>query len=202
MTAPSPLPPRSPRVRAKRARRRAEILRAALSAFRERGYHATTLEHIAAQLGIRNTALYHYFPDKEGILYACHQESLAQVERILQDAAACLSPAAGLRHAIHEHVLVMTDTLAGSPLTFEVTALTPDHEAEVIRRRDAYERGLRRLVVEGIHRGEFRRGDPKLTVFAILGAINWVARWYQPDGAEPGTAIATQFAAQLIEGLT
>lgn len=202
MAAPSAPPPRSPRVREKRARRRAEILRAALSAFREQGYHGTTLEHIAARLGMRNTALYHYFPDKETILYACHGESLAEVERILEDAAALPTPVEGLRHAIREHVRVMTDTLEGSPLTFEVTALAPDHQREVIRRRDAYERGLRRLVDQAIQRGDFRRADPKIAVFAILGAINWVARWYQPRGAIPGTAIAAQFADQLIEGLT
>jgi hypothetical protein len=43
--------------------------------FRDRGYHATTLDDIVAQLGIRKTALYHYFPDKESILYACQAPS-------------------------------------------------------------------------------------------------------------------------------
>ena len=54
-------------------------------AFRERGYHATTLDSIADQLGVRKTALYHYFPDKQGILLACHRESIADLERIVRD---------------------------------------------------------------------------------------------------------------------
>ena len=63
----------SPHVRDKRERRRAEILHAALRAFREQGYHATTLDDIAEHVGVRKTALYHYFPDKEAILYECHR---------------------------------------------------------------------------------------------------------------------------------
>ena len=42
----------------------AEILRAALRAFRENGYAETTLGDIADLIGVRKTALYHYFPDK------------------------------------------------------------------------------------------------------------------------------------------
>ena len=76
----------SPRVRARRERRRSEILRAALNAFREHGYHATTLDDIVGPLGLQKTALYHYFPDKRSILLACHQDSIAELERIVAEA--------------------------------------------------------------------------------------------------------------------
>lgn len=193
----------SPHVRAKRQRRRTEILHSALRAFRARGYHATTLEDIAAQLGMRSAALYHYFPDKEAILYACHREGLAEVERVLADARARHATARErLAHAIREHVRVMTDTLEGSALALEMSALSPRHRAEVIAQRDRYERGLRDIVAEGVGSAEFRALDPKLAVFAILGAINWVARWYRPDGGMQAPELGTQFADHLIHGLT
>jgi len=193
----------SAHVRAKRRRRRAEILHSALSAFRARGYHATTLEDIAKQLGIRSAALYHYFPDKEAILYACHREGLAEVERLLAEARARYAAAPErLAHAIREHVRVMTDTLEGSALAFEVSALAPRHRAEVIAERDRYERGLREIVAEGVRSGEFRPVDPKLAAFALLGAINWVARWYRPDGPVRAPELGAQFADHLVNGLT
>ena len=118
--------PASPRIREKRRRRRAEILRAALHAFRDKGYHQTTLEDIAAHLGVGKTALYHYFWDKESILYACHRESLAELGRVLRSARASGAPVPEqLARLIREHVHVMTETLEGSPLAFEVTALSP-----------------------------------------------------------------------------
>jgi TetR/AcrR family transcriptional regulator len=197
--------PSSAHVRAKRRRRRTEILHSALRAFRVRGYHATTLEDIAAELGIRSAALYHYFPDKDAILYACHREGLAEVERILADAKAKYSTARDrLRYAIHEHVRVMTDTLEGSALALEVSALSPRRRAEVIAERDRYERALRDIVQEGVQRGEFRTVDTKLAIFAILGAINWIVRWYRPppDGAVGAADLGAHFADHLVEGLS
>ncbi len=192
----------SPHIREKRRRRRAQILSAALRAFREQGYHATTLEHIAERLGVRKTALYHYFPDKEALLYACHLESLAQVHRTVAEARERFTTASEqLAHVIREHVRVMTDTLEGSPLAFETTALAPAHQAEVIASRDAYEHALREMIERGIAAGEFRPVDPKVPVFAILGAINWIARWYRPEGSLHAPELGNQFADHLIHGL-
>jgi len=193
---------RSPHVRAKRQRRRTEILHAALRAFRERGYHATTLDDIAEQLGVRKTALYHYFPDKEAILYACHQESLAELERILTGARTLESAVERLAFVIREHVKVMTDTLEGSPLAFEVTALASERQKEIIAARDRYERALRRMIQDGIAAGELRPTNPKTAVFAILGAINWIARWYRPEGALKPDELGAEFAEHLLGGLT
>jgi AcrR family transcriptional regulator len=191
----------SPRVRAKRERRRTEILRAALRAFRERGYHQTTLENIADRLDVRKSALYHYFPDKESILYECHRESLGELGRIVSEARDLPTPRERLRHVIREHVRVMTDTLEGSPLAFEVTALSPARQDEVIAARDRYEREVRRLVEQGIREKDFRRVDAKVAAFAMLGAINWIARWYRPEGTLQADSLGAQFADHMLDGL-
>jgi TetR/AcrR family transcriptional regulator len=191
----------SAHVRAKRQRRRTEILHAALRAFREKGYHGTTLDDIAQQIGVQKTAVYHYFPDKEAILYACHREGLEEVAGIVAAARGRGSFAEQLAHAIREHVRVMTDTLEGSSLALEVSALSPRHRADVIAARDRYEQALRDIVHRGVAAGEFRAVDPKLAVFAILGAINWVARWYSPAGSVHPTILGAHFADHLLRGL-
>ncbi len=192
----------SAHVQAKRERRRREILHAALAAFRENGYHGTSLDDIAVRLGMRKTALYHYFPDKDALLYECHRESLAELARMIRDSARCCDgPVARLAYLIREHVRIMTDTLEGSPLAFEVSALSPARRAEVVAERDRYERLLRRLVKEAMVAGEFRAADPKIAVFAILGAINWIARWYRPDGPIRAPELGRQFSEHLLQGL-
>ena len=186
----------------RRSEIRNHLLETALRLFNEHGYHATTLEHIARRLGVRKTALYHYFADKEAILYACHRESLTQVHRHVEEARAQFATARDrLAHVIREHVRVMTDTLEGSTLAFEVTALAPAHQAEVIGSRDRYERALREIIEQGIAQGEFRPLDTKVPVFVILGAINWIARWYRPEGSLHAPELGAQFADHLINGL-
>jgi AcrR family transcriptional regulator len=192
----------SAHIRAKRRKRREEILHAALRAFRTKGYHATTLDDIADHLGVRKTALYHYFPDKQTILYECHRESLAEIERIMSEAQDLDTATDRLAHVIREHVRVMTDTLEGSPLAFEVPALSGNRQSEVIAARDHYEHELRRIIDDGIKSKEFRKVDSKLAAFAILGAINWIARWYQPEGPLHGSELGAEFADYLVGGLT
>jgi AcrR family transcriptional regulator len=191
----------SQHVREKRQRRREEILHAAFQTFREKGYHQTTLEDIAERLGVGKSALYHYFADKESILFACHRESLVEVGRLLEESRSLDSAVQRLVFVIREHVRVMTETLQGSPLAIEVASLSPPRRAEIVAARDRYERGLREIVVDGIADGEFRPVDPKIAVFAILGAINWIARWYRPDGKVHAEELGTAFADYLVGGL-
>lgn len=197
-TKPSP----SRHVEEKRTRRRREILHSALRAFRDRGYHDTTLDDIAERLGVRRTALYHYFPDKEAIVHACHLEALEDLKRIVREARRFDTAAGRLAHVIREHVRVMTDTLEGSPLGIEVTAFSPEHRGGIVAARDRYERALRETIAEGIQGGEFRAVDPKIAAFAILGAINWIARWYRPGGSIDAPGLGQQFADHLVGGLT
>jgi len=191
----------SAHAREKRRRRRAEILHAALRAFRDKGFHATTLDDIALHVGVRKTALYHYFPDKQSILHECHREASAELARIVRGARAFASAGDQLRFVIREHVRVMTETLDGSPLAFEVTAFSPERQQELMAARDEYERAVRRIILRGIRAREFRRQDPKVAVFVILGAINWIARWYRPEGALHAPELGEQFAEHLVRGM-
>jgi hypothetical protein len=49
--------------------------------------------------------------------------------------------------------------------------------------------------------GRFVPGDPKLLSFAILGAVNWITRWFDPEGPATSTEIGRVFADYLIRGL-
>jgi AcrR family transcriptional regulator len=192
----------STKVRDKRRQRRADILDAAMHSFREEGYHETTLDDIAGRLGIQKTALYYYFPDKAALLYECHRVSLRELDGVLASTRKMGDSARErLGFLIREHIRVMTETLEGSPSAFEVSALHPLHQRDIIAGRDCYERGLRELVGEGIDRGEFRAVDVKTVVFAILGSVNWIARWYKPGGPMNAAALGEQFADYLVGGL-
>ncbi len=181
---------------------RVEILKSAATAFRKLGYHGATVEQIAATLDMKKGNLYYYFKNKEDILFACHQYSL---DRLLTTLAAVeesnASPPEKLRSLIVSFVHTILDELQGTALFLDLEALAPEHRAAVIERRDEFDRGLRRVVQAGVQTGAFDHVDVKLASFAILGAVNWIPRWYSPEGLSSSQEIANRFADFLVRGL-
>lgn len=182
--------------------RRDEILDIAVAAFRRRGFAGTSMQDIGRALERTKGSLYYYFPDKEEILFDCHDRAL---EHILAMAAAVRretrSPAARLRGLIEGHVALMVHEFHGTALALELSALGGRRLQSVVRRRDAYERILRNVVKDGARAGIFRKVDPKLAAFSILGSINWIARWYRPRGGADAEAIGRTFADLHLRAL-
>src|SRR5262245_42735531 len=181
---------------------RVEILKAAAAAFRKLGYHGATVEEIAAALHMKKGNLYYYFRNKEEILFACHQYSLDRLLAILEEIERSgVSPDQKLRRLISAFVHTILDELHGTALGLDLEALSPAHLRTVIVRRDRFDKGMREVLKEGIRSGAFVYADAKLLSFAILGAVNWIPRWYNPDGPSTSEEIADKFADYLIGGL-
>jgi AcrR family transcriptional regulator len=181
---------------------RVEILKSAAGAFRRLGYHGATVEHIATTLKMKKGNLYYYFRNKEEILFACHQYSLDKLLAILEQIEQRDSAADDkLRELIGAFVHTILDELHGTALFLDLEALSPMHRRAVIARRDRFDRGLRQVLERGVSAGTFGAIDVKLLSFAILGAVNWIPRWYQPDGPATSQDIADRFADFLIGGL-
>jgi AcrR family transcriptional regulator len=181
---------------------RVEILKSAAKAFRKLGYHGATVEQIAAALQMKKGNLYYYFKNKEEILYACHNYSLDRLNQILDEIERSgLHADDKLRRLIVAFVHTILDELHGTALFLDLEALSPAHLKAVIVRRDQFDRGVRKVLEEGMSEGTFGRGDPKLLAFALLGAVNWIPRWFSPEGPASSQEIADYFARFLIEGL-
>jgi AcrR family transcriptional regulator len=183
-------------------KRRAEILRSATAAFRRRGYHGASVEEIARALGMTKGNLYYYFRDKEEILFFCHDYSLDILLKVLARTGRTRGTAeVKLRTLLAAFIHMIIDELHGTALTLDLQALSPRLLRRVIRKRDRFDRAIRRLVQEGMDQGLFARGDAKLLTFAMLGAVNWITRWYDPRGAASSDQIAATFADFLVRGL-
>lgn len=181
---------------------RVEILKSAAIAFRKLGYHGATVEQIAATLEMKKGNLYYYFKNKEDILFACHQYSLDRLLEILVEIeGSTLHPADKLRRLVFSFVHTILDELHGVALFLDLEALAPEHRQSLIERRDQFDRGLRRVVQEGVESGAFGPVDAKLMSFAILGSVNWIPRWYSASGPRSSQEIAEHFADFFIRGL-
>jgi AcrR family transcriptional regulator len=182
--------------------RRREILHAAARVFRRRGIVAAGMREIAEEAGLSPGNLYYYFDSKDELLLFCQERTLEHMLAAVDAAKAVgQSSAEQLRAILRAHVHALLDELEGATAHLELDALPEALRAPMIRKRDRYERALRSLVAQGVARGEFPPCDAALVTRAMLGAVNWTARWFRPDGAQAARQVAETISEYLVKGL-
>jgi AcrR family transcriptional regulator len=185
------------------ADKRVEILKSAAAAFRRRGYHGASVDEIASALQMTKGNLYYYFRNKEEILYACHEYSLDILLRLMREVEKEDAPAdQQLRRLILAFVHLILDELQGTALTLDPDALSPPLLATIVAKRDEFDRGMRAIIQRGMDDGLFAQGDPKMIEFAIMGAVNWISKWFDPAGPMTSQQIGLSFADYLVGQLT
>jgi TetR/AcrR family transcriptional regulator len=181
--------------------KREAIIKEAARAFNRRGYHGTNLDEVARKLGVSKTALYYYVKGKESLLMACHGIAID----IAMDAVARASnePSADkkLQAVLRYYIRGLTDELRGCVVLLEEGALSPANLRALKAKRDKYEKALRTIVREGMEEGVFVPSDERIAVFVILGAVNWISKWYSPDGERSPEELAEMISSQLVRGL-
>jgi len=185
-----------------KSRHRSEaILASAVAAFRKHGYHGTSMREIADAVERTKGSLYYYFESKADILYEAHDRALdrmlAALARIEGSDA---SAEEQLRELVVEHVRAIVDGFHGTALALELDALPPQARRRVISKRDRFEKGLRRILAHCAGT-EAEALTVQLTGFTLLGAINWLARWYSPRGEMSVDEIGRFFAELVLAGL-
>ncbi|QIX54023.1 TetR/AcrR family transcriptional regulator (plasmid) [Rhodococcus sp. DMU1] len=158
------------------------VVESAVRSFADRGFHATTLKHIAAGSGLSTAALYVHFGSKDELLYEISRRGHESALTIVKKAAA-LEPA---DHAFRTLVYAFARWHAerrtvATVAQYQLNALTGVHAEEIadIRRRTEHVvRGVVAAVSGGVDDDVDSRG---LTVAVVSLGID-VARWYKPDG--------------------
>lgn len=185
------------------AERKMNILRVAARLFSEKGYHEATLEEIARELKYTKGSLYYYVSSKQELLFQCHELAMdLLLENIRKIRQSPLPPDQMLREVIKGHI----ETLV-SEFNLITVALGSDYELEkeyaaaIIARRDQYEEIIAGIIREGMNQGVFRPVPVKMVINLIMGAANWIGRWYNPQGPLTVQEISQFYADYLVTPL-
>ena len=182
--------------------KRLDIVEKAAALFDKHGYHQTSMEDIAASVGIRKPSLYHYFSSKDEILCLIHD---AFIDVLIQRETGRLNSALGAREHLLEIISDMFDVISTQPASVRVffehyRELPRKHKARIREKRRTYQSMVEDVIRGGMSSGELRRLDPTLTTLALFGMVNWSYQWLHSGDLEP-RHIARLFWEIFVRGL-
>ena len=188
--------------RADREAKRQAVLLAAVRMFNDRGFHATSLDDVAASLGISKPTIYHYLGNKEQVLLTCLRTGLD----MLADAAVEARGMAGtgaerLRAFMKRYAEFNMRDFGRRVILTQETDLSEEGARQFRADKRKIHEMMRDIIVEGQADGSIARVDPTLLAFTLAGAINWTAHWFRSRTPGDEGDVASQMVAMLWAGL-
>ncbi|MFC0812999.1 TetR/AcrR family transcriptional regulator [Paracoccus panacisoli] len=199
--APSPWGSPRDREREREAKRDA-VLTTAARFFNEKGFHATSLDDLAAALNVTKPTIYHYFSNKDEILFECTRRGVDTIaEAARRGAEQGGSGAARLREMLIAYALVMTEDFGICVARTPDHLLSPDSRRTLRSLKADIDRHIRRVIREGVEDGSIRVRDARVAGFTAAQALNGIGSWFRPDGGQTAREVAELTVDTLICGL-
>jgi AcrR family transcriptional regulator len=178
------------------------LLDVAVAVFNERGYDATSMEELAARLGITKSAIYHHVAGKVELLRLALDRALDALFAVTEEPQAVTGRAIDrLEHVVRGSVRVLAAELPFVTLLLRVRGNSPVEEAALARRRE-FDRIVTDLVRAAEEEGDVRPDvDPAVTSRLLFGTVNSLTEWFRPGGALSADALADALVATTFEGL-
>ena len=182
---------------------RERLLQAAVEAFAEKGFTATTTRDIALRAGMSPAAVHVHHDTKESLLFTVSVEGHQAALAVIRSAVALKSDhVERLRQMVREFsTWHAVNSRVGRIVQYEFDALTPEHRAEIADYRRQIERVMRDVLSAGVDDGAFDVVDVPGTARAILSLSIDLVRWFSPRGAHSTDDIA-QLHADLAVRMT
>jgi AcrR family transcriptional regulator len=176
------------------------LLVAAVDAFAERGYHATTTRDIASRAGMSPAALYIHYKTKEELL---QRISRIGHEKVLEILKAADGAGGSATERLAEAVSSFVRWHAGRRTTarvvqYELDALGPEARAEIVALRRRVDAVVRGIIEDGVASGEFDVLDVRGTTLAVLSLCVDVARWFNVEGPRTPEEVGTLYADLVL----
>ncbi len=184
---------------------RARLVEVATRLFQEHGSDEVTVRRIAAAAKIEAGSIYYHFDSRDEILRAVLESGVGgareEVMQAIAGAGPQSSPLVRLRAALGAHLKYTLRHHFSSRLKAirRLPKRLRDHHMKQERDYAAIFAGL----LDEAYRKRLLRSGYDLSIVRMLamGALTWVAEWYDPDGPMTPDDIADELLRLLSEGL-
>lgn len=176
------------------------LVTAAVAAFAERGYHATTTRDIAGRAGMSPAALYIHYRTKEDLLYRISAIGHRLALDLLRGAQRPGSdPATRLADAVRAFVRWHAEHhTTARVVQYELGALGEEHYAEIVGLRRETDAAIRGVIEDGVASGDFAVPDVTGTTLAVLSLCIDVARWFNAEGKRTPDEVGDLYADLVL----
>jgi AcrR family transcriptional regulator len=182
--------------------KRDAVIQTAARAFRENGFHNTSLDAIAAELEVTKPTIYYYVTNKEQLLFECFVAGLQPILSALRDQKTSTAPARERLNAVlRQYAQAVASDFGWCLVRAEHQDLSAPMSSQVRALKVEIDQGIRRLLKDGVKDGSIAPCDAKMTAFALAGALNWIPHWYREKQALSAAQIADAFVTIFEEGL-
>jgi len=180
---------------------RHRILKAAATCFNQKGYSGTSLKDVSRHLGLTDAALYYYVRNKEELVYQCYLRAAElgreAMERGIREGRD------GFEQAylyLRYHIGIMVGDEGPVAIMSEIPSLKRDHRNEILEVSRRHSAGFEDILRRGIVDGSIASCDVRMTGNAIMGAVNWIPKWFHGSATVAGE-ICKEFPDILTRGL-
>jgi AcrR family transcriptional regulator len=179
-----------------------ELLEVVASEFLERGYDATSMEHLSQATGRTKSSIYHHVSGKEELLRLAVSRALDALFAVLEEEGAASGPAVGrLEHVVRGSARVLAAELPYVTLLLRVRGNT-ETERWALERRRELDRRLATLVRAAVDEGDLRPDlDPRLVTRLLFGMVNSLVDWLRPGVAADRQQVEDALVALAFDGL-
>jgi TetR/AcrR family transcriptional regulator, cholesterol catabolism regulator len=204
--APKALRPRKSRrdtKQAKPATRLEEVLQSAANIFFAKGFHATSIEDVARDVGMLKGSLYYYIKSKDDLLF---QLLLAGIEDSDAFIASQIDPQGDPLEQLERAIRAQIDYIIQNRVQFglflhEFDSLSGKRQHKLISVMSRYNSRFVELVRRGQEQGQLIHGEPWIIVNGVLGMCNWLYRWYDTDEISNPEQVKQIFVRMLLQGI-
>ncbi len=184
--------------------RRTAVLEASTAIFSRQGYRGTTMNDIAAEVGLGKPSLYHYFASKEEILVRLYENVLAEGVAAAQAVVAeTPEPLDAFKKLLVSRVIYTCENVELLKIFFEEEGELPKRlSRKVVERRGGFERIVQSVVMDYLKAsGSELSTSVSVYVNTCLGAVNWTYKWFNPEGSLTPEELGNDMADLLIAPL-
>jgi len=164
---------------------RDKIIQSSLDLFSKEGYHAVSVNKIVSVANTSKGGFYHHFSSKNEVLFEIHDVFITYALKKSREADKLnKTPTKRLIKILDEFVHVFDLYQAHLSVFYQESFNLDDEYEKIIKvKRNAFKSIITRVLYDGIKAGEFRQDlNIDLTTMAILGMVNWMYKWYDPNG--------------------